>query len=74
MLPEVLRDELRAQPFVPFSIRTGDGKRYHVPHPDFTLLSPGGRTFTVYVADERMVHVDVFLITALEKVQPTEGA
>lgn len=59
---------MRARPFVPFSLRTGDGERYHVPHPEFAMLSPGGRTFSVYVTDETTVQLDVFLITALEKV------
>ncbi|MBS0660233.1 MAG: hypothetical protein JSR82_18585 [Verrucomicrobia bacterium] len=66
MLPDVLRQQLQTRPFVPFAVRTGDGERYRIPHPDFAFLSPSGRTLIVYVTDEVMIQIDVFLITALE--------
>lgn len=66
MLPEVIRQHLQARPFTPLVVRSGDGERYRIPHPDFAHLSPGGRTLHVYITDEVAVDLDVFLITSVE--------
>lgn len=66
MLPEVLREHLRAVPYVPFTVCTGDGRTYRVPHPDFAALSPGGRSLYLWLDEARHAVLEVFLITALE--------
>jgi hypothetical protein len=44
-----IRDLLHATPFVPFSIRTADGKEYRVNHPDF--VAAGSDTPNIYIEE-----------------------
>lgn len=66
MTTEQFRKLLAAKPFRPFTLCTGDGERVHVPHPEFALLSPGGRTVVVVAGDEEFEIVDLMLVTAME--------
>jgi hypothetical protein len=66
MTTEQFRKLLSAKPFRPFTLRTADGERLRVPHPEFALLSPGGRTAVIVTGDEEFEIVDLLLISALE--------
>lgn len=66
MTTEQFRKALSARPFRPFTIRTADGERLRVPHPEFALLSPGGRTAVIATGDEEFEIVDLLLVSAIE--------
>ena len=70
MTVEKFRQSWHAQPFVPFRIPTPGGEAVEVPHPDFLHMSPTGRIAHVSLPDERLIHIDVALITSLEELQP----
>jgi hypothetical protein len=62
-----IRDFMRQAPFIPFDIRTSDGRVYSVDHPDFLARSRDGKTITFYMADDgRMIVLDTAHIVALE--------
>lgn len=73
MAPDRLRDQLNFTPFRPFVVELGSGKRVRIEHPDFAMLSPGGRTLVVFHRDDptredddgAMEIIDIFLITNL---------
>ncbi len=46
------RTLMNAVPFVPFVIRTSDGREYRVKHPDYLAVSPNGAWLTVYADEE----------------------
>ena len=50
MIPDV-RERLLAAPFVPFVIRTSDGREYSVPTADHAFITPRGNRVIV-VADD----------------------
>lgn len=66
MTTEQFRKVLTAKPFRPFTVRTADGERLRVPHPEFVWLSPGGRTAVIATGDEEFDIVDLLLVSALE--------
>jgi hypothetical protein len=56
-----IREAMHRQPFLPFNVRTVDGRVCHVRHPDFISTSRKGRW--VYVDDDEGHHIlDVRLI------------
>ena len=57
---EDIRRHLERTPFIPFSVRTADGREYPVPTTDHIWLLPGGRR--VAIADDRGI---VALLPAL---------
>ena len=50
MYSDEIRRRLRAAPFVPFTVHLSDGAFFAIPHTDFAMLTPTGRT--LYVALE----------------------
>lgn len=77
MTADQIRSLRDAHPFVPFKIRLADGRAHMIPHRDFLMLSPGGRTAIVYRTDEAFSIIDVLLITELEPnavIQPPTPA
>jgi len=51
-------------PFRPVRLLTSSGESYLVPHPDFLIFSPTGRTCLVYAEDgESFATLDVLTIT-----------
>ena len=67
MAAEKFRELMRAQPFVPFTIRLADGHQISVAHPDFVAASPSGRIACVFHGGEdASTFVDVMLVTAIE--------
>ena len=66
MTSQQLRAALQATPYRPFTIRMADGRSFEVPHPDFLLLTPGGRTAFACQTEEEFSIVDVMLMTEIE--------
>ena len=64
----------KAKPFRPFTIHMGDGRSFHVPHPEFLSRSPTGRTVIVYGNDENFSVLDLLLLTELEVHPPSSRA
>ena len=67
MLIDAIREFNHASPFVPYEIRTNGGKRLHVPHPEFILISPQGSWVIVTDLQERPRYISAILI---EEVRP----
>ena len=76
MAPDRIRQQLHKLPFVPFTVELASGKRIRIEHPDYTLLSPAGRTLLVFTdpEDKHMEMIDVFLITNLSIESGSESA
>ncbi len=76
MAPDRIRQQLRKMPFVPFTVELASGKRVRIEHPDYTMLSPAGRTLVVFtdLDDTNMEMIDVFLITNLSIESGSETA
>jgi hypothetical protein len=74
MRVDELRTALTKRPFQSFLVHLADGRAIRVEHPDFALLSPGGRTLIVYQRDESCNMIDVMLITDLEVGPPPPTA
>jgi hypothetical protein len=55
-----------AQPFKAFTIFLGDGRKFHVSHPELLLHPPGTRTFVVW-ADDAFEIIDLLLVTSLRQ-------
>ena len=51
-MTDEVRRLMNADPFVPFVIKTSDGKQYRVKHPDYVAISPKGGRITVYADEE----------------------
>jgi hypothetical protein len=64
----------RAQPFRPFTIHMGDGRAFHVPHPEFLSRSPTGRTVIVFGPEEAFSVLDLLLMTELQVNPPRTPA
>ncbi len=47
-----VRDRLMAVPFIPFVIRTSDGREYSVPTVDHAKISPRGHRVVVFTDDD----------------------
>jgi len=58
--------------FKPFCIRTSDGQRYEVPHPEFVAIGKG--VVVVIGKDDRVNTLDPLHITAVEEGFSPEGA
>jgi len=66
MTTEKLRDLLHAQPFKPFTIHLAEGTVIPVRHPEFVLVTQGGRTAYVHTGrGEEVKIIDLLLVTHL---------
>ncbi len=61
---------LHASPFCPFDIQLADGRSIRVTHPELVLITPGGRTIVVAVADDAIEIIDLLLVTSLRTQIP----
>jgi hypothetical protein len=63
-----VQEFIRRTPFVPFDIKTSDGRVYAVDHPEFISIS---RDFSLVVyftlEDDRTIWIDTANIVALEQ-------
>jgi len=55
-----------ADPFVPFDIRTSDGRAYLVDSPDYFARSRKGDIVTYFTEDDRAVTIRVEHVVSLE--------
>jgi hypothetical protein len=68
MTAEQIKELLHATPFVPFRVHVAaEQKAYDIPHPDFALLTHGGRVLVVALEHADAVHlISVPLISKIE--------
>jgi len=66
MNKDAVQSTLHAQPFKPFLLRLTDGTLVPVPHPDFMVVSQGGRTAIINTEGEKFSIVDLGLMTTIE--------
>jgi hypothetical protein len=66
MTKDAIQSTLHAQPFKRFSLRLTDGTLVPVPHPDFMVVSQGGRTAIITTEGEKFSIVDLGLVTTIE--------
>ena len=69
MTAGAVRDQIKARPFRPFSIKTADGDTFQVHHPDFAMISPNGTEIAIYDQDEHFRIVAMDLIVSVEPVR-----
>jgi hypothetical protein len=65
-MTDEVRRLLHASPFVPFFVKTSDGKQYRVRHPDYVAISPRGGRITVYADEETSTTLSALHIRAVE--------
>ena len=66
MTTEELSRVQEAHPFQPFTVYLADGRKLHVPHPEFLSRHPKGRTVIVFHEDGLFSIVDSFHMTEIE--------
>jgi hypothetical protein len=75
MHADEIRKLLHEEPFRPFTIFLAGEKSFMIPHPDFALLTPKGRTLVVSHNDKEAVDLlDVSLIARIEVQEPSPGS
>lgn len=70
MRAEEIRKAQKAEPFKPYALRMADGREYKVPHPEFLVMTPDGRTVIVVSPDNSVTILDGMLITAMHFDKP----
>jgi len=63
MTIEQLDAAYKAQPFKPFTIHLADGTKHQVTHHELMWHTPNGRTIVISLGGERMVIIDLLLVT-----------
>ena len=72
MHADAIKQLLHASPFRPFTVYLASEKSFAVPHQDFALLTPKGRTLVVSQIDKEAVDLlDVALIARVEVQEKT---
>jgi hypothetical protein len=56
MIPRI-RELLHSSPFIPFTIRTSDGREYTVPTADYAAINPKGSHVIVFADDDSQAEV-----------------
>jgi hypothetical protein len=64
MIPRI-RELLHATPFLPFSIRTSDGREYVIPTRDHAAVHPKGGYFFVFGDDESTTRIAALHVASL---------
>jgi len=67
-------DHLRRQPFLPFEIRTSDGRVYAVDHPEFLAITHQGNVIHYVTDDDRLITIAVSQIVSLETRNSPQAA
>ena len=65
-MTDEVRKLMNAEPFVPFLIKTSDGKQYRVKHPDYVAISPKGGRITVFADEEVSTTLSALHMVAVE--------
>ncbi len=70
---DAMREAVRRQPFVPFTLRMNDGREFHITHPEYIALSRR----SVYVVDpvtDAGTFLEPVLIASMTPVEaPTQS-
>ena len=67
MTIDQIRKAAFAQPFVPFTVSLGDGRRFFVGHPENIMITPeASRTFIVAESGEDYSIIDMLLVTSID--------
>ena len=69
MTSGIFRKLTAREPFVPFTIRTAEGREYRVVHPEMMWLPPGFNTLHL-VSDDHLAFVDIPGIVAIVPEEP----
>jgi hypothetical protein len=72
MKPEAIRELLRRQPFIPFTVHMTSGEAYRVQHPEQVLIA-GGLLLIYYQGEDRIAYCS-FLHIANVVVETTTAA
>ena len=70
MTGEAFQDQLRAQPFRPFLVKTADGDTFRVDHPDFAIISPRATEVIIYDKDN---HYRVLALPEIVSLDPARN-
>jgi hypothetical protein len=62
------KEAMGTRPFMPFTIRTADGREFEVKHPEMAWATPGGRVVFVATSPDSAAAIDLLLVTALDPV------
>jgi hypothetical protein len=62
------REAMATRPFLPFTVRTGDGREFSISHPEMAWATPGGRVVFVATSEDSAAAIDLLLVTSLEPV------
>lgn len=60
------KEAMATRPFRPFTLRSADGRDFHVTHPEMAWATPGGRVVFVATSDDSAAAIDLLLVTWLE--------
>lgn len=63
---EDIRRQYDAQPFQPFTIHTASGRQFPVPHREFMLISPTGRSLVVAEPNGGFNIIAIGMVSELE--------
>ena len=66
MIPRI-RELLHSSPFVPFTIRTSDGREYLIPTVDHAAIPPKGSRVIVFGDDDSQAEVSAFHVATVVK-------
>ena len=67
-MTDEVRRVMNAEPFVPFFVKTSDGKQDRVRHPDYVAISPKGGRVSLYEDEETTTILSALHIMAVEKM------
>ena len=65
-MTDEIRKAIHAEPFVPFLVKTSDGKQCRVKHPDYVAISPKGGRVVVFADEEASTTLSALHIVAVE--------
>ena len=71
MTTDQLPNLIKSQPFLPFTIRTADGREVKVLHPE-SIAYKGGRIAVVLNPDESVDIIDLLLVPGINVPAPVE--
>jgi hypothetical protein len=66
MIPRI-RELLHSTPFIPFTIRTSDGREYTVPTADHAAINPKGSRVIVFADDDSQAEVVALHVATVVK-------
>ena len=67
-MTDEVRRLMNAEQFVPFFVKTSDGKQYRVKHPDYVAISPKGGRVSLCDDEETTTILSALRIVAVEKM------